>query len=220
MQSYISKPKLEISRQSSEEEEDDSIMIISPDHHRSIMYLNFAFSEEPVKNFIDSFLELETKLLDRSDVDQKITIFVDSAGGEDTFAYQLYHIFKTSKVDIEFVLCGGVDSFALTLMLAMSDKVSRVARSAEGVYHLLSYLDHIRNGLKPYNSIDIIRRKDLDEMNGVLLSIFKELLPKTKFLQMKRGEDIYISSHEVKAMMEKVKSTPELYEKAQTIFTG
>ncbi len=192
-------------------------------------YLNFSMNHEDGRTlqFLDELEEFEESLIINTDegklypvMDEGVAnIYISSTGGENRMAALIYHFFKQSKFDYNFIVHGDFSSNAVLIMLALNPKYISIMRQCSSVIHLSSYNHPVANiALNDPNHSSLNDFNDFKEYLNSLLILYKSFLTKEEIFIIKQGGDIFLSSKRVKALFDALKKNRLLQKKAKNIF--
>lgn len=108
----------------------------------------------------ESIQELVSKTLEKADQNSKITLWMDSHGGDPIQALRFYDLVKARGIDLTTVVSGKCGSAAVILMLA--GRKRRMTKHSYVILHEVEYATHI---IWTMDNIDSFHKELKDEIS-------------------------------------------------------
>lgn len=188
-------------------------------------FLNFEMNAETCNKFMIDLQEFENGLNEsilkngtqEQDKGPVANIYVGSPGGHYSEGANLYHFFKNSKFEYNFILSGFCDSCSFLFIIALCPKNVIVYKSASSVVHEISITVDSRD-LNKKSNVFMKRISDLNETNDTLLEFVRNALPAEDFVEYERDREISLSGGELNEVIKKVSQSDKLKDLAKRFF--
>lgn len=182
-------------------------------------YLNFNMNQEDGKTiqFIDDLEEYESSI---ESSDKPIAnIYVSSPGGENRMAAMLYHFFKTSPYNYQFIINGTFSSNTILVLLALNPTHITIMRQCLSTIHFSNYDHPVANiALNDCSHSSLNEFKDFKDYLKSMLKLYKTFLTKKELLIIKQGGDVVISAKRVAKLFKEIKENTKIQNKAKDLF--